>query len=126
MEALVIHFFQYLVLGIDVVGVLVAVWGSIEGLLRYLYVEIRRKVTDETKYMEKLRATFGQKLLLALEFFLAADLIKAVISPSYDSLGKLAAIVVIRVILSYFLNKEIHEIHEKWGQKVWKERPKES
>lgn len=126
MEAFLQNFFTDLILGIDFVGVTVAVWGSIEALMAYLFVEVRRKRSDETKYMEKLRANFGQKLLLGMEFFLAADLVKAVVSPTYDSLGKLASIVGIRVVLSYFLNKEISEIHSKWGSKVWKELPKEA
>lgn len=125
MEIFLQKFFTDLILGIDFIGVAVAVWGTIEALLAYLIVEIRRKKSDETKYMEKLRANFGQKLLLGMEFFLAADLIKAVVSPTYDSLGKLASIVAIRVVLSYFLNKEISEIHRKWGSKVWKDVPKE-
>lgn len=46
-------------------------------------------------------------ILIALEFALAADLVRTVIAPSWDAIGKLAAIAAIRTLLSIFLARDI-------------------
>ena len=55
---------------------------------------------------------FATAIILALEFTLAADLIRSAISPSWDAIGKLGAIAVIRIGLSYFLGKDIESAAE--------------
>ncbi len=46
-------------------------------------------------------------ILLALEFALAADIIRTAIAPSWDDIGKLAAIAAIRTALNFFLARDI-------------------
>jgi uncharacterized membrane protein len=46
-------------------------------------------------------------LLLGLEFELAADLIGSVLSPTWQEVGKLGAIAVIRTVLNCFLEKDL-------------------
>jgi uncharacterized membrane protein len=58
---------------------------------------------------ERLRLTFGQWLALALEFQLGADIVNTTFTPSFETLGKLAIIAVIRTFLNYFLSKELKE-----------------
>jgi uncharacterized membrane protein len=53
------------------------------------------------------RLQLGRWLSLALEFELAADILRTAIAPSWDEIGKLAAIVVLRTLLNYFLEREI-------------------
>jgi uncharacterized membrane protein len=50
---------------------------------------------------------FGMWLLLGLEFELAADIIGSVLSPTWQEVGKLGAIAVIRTFLNYFLEKDL-------------------
>ena len=45
--------------------------------------------------------------LLALEFELAADIVRSVIAPTWKDIGELAAIAVIRTFLNYFLEKDL-------------------
>ncbi len=53
------------------------------------------------------RLAFARHLALALEFQLAADILSTAIAPSWDRIGKLAAIAVIRTSLNYFLMLEM-------------------
>lgn len=53
------------------------------------------------------RLRFGTWLALALEFQLAADVLSTTVAPSFEALGKLGAIAVIRTFLNYFLSKEL-------------------
>lgn len=55
---------------------------------------------------------FAAWILLALEFALAADLIETVIAPSWEDIGQLGAIAVIRIALGYFLGRDIEEVGE--------------
>ena len=44
---------------------------------------------------------------MALEFELAADVLRTAVAPTWDETGQLAAIVVLRTLLNFFLQKEI-------------------
>jgi Protein of unknown function (DUF1622) len=54
--------------------------------------------------------SFGLWLLLGLEFELAADIVRSVISPSWADIGQLGAIAVIRTFLNYFLERDPREV----------------
>jgi uncharacterized membrane protein len=46
-------------------------------------------------------------ILMALEFALGADIVRSCISPTWEEVGKLAAIAGIRTVLSYFLERDL-------------------
>ncbi len=54
-----------------------------------------------------LRLRFGSWLALALEFQLGADILATTIAPSFEALGQLGALALIRTFLNYFLNQEL-------------------
>src|SRR5215212_7914942 len=54
------------------------------------------------------RRTFGRALLLSLEVFVAADLIRTVsVDLTFEGVGTLAILVVVRTILSFSIDIEI-------------------
>jgi len=50
---------------------------------------------------------FAGWLVLALEFLLAADILRTAISPTWNDIGQLAAIAAIRTVLNYFLEIDL-------------------
>jgi len=56
---------------------------------------------------QKVRLKLSRSLAMALEFQLAADVLATTTEPSWDQLGRLGAIAVIRTFLNYFLAREI-------------------
>jgi uncharacterized membrane protein len=62
---------------------------------------------DPLQSFNRVRLRFGMWLALALEFQLGADILGTTVSPTLESLGKLALIAVIRTFLNYFLSKEL-------------------
>jgi len=56
-----------------------------------------------------MRQKLGSYLILGLEFFIAADILKAITRPDWNEIGMLAAIIILRTILSYFLGIELRE-----------------
>jgi uncharacterized membrane protein len=65
------------------------------------------------KPKDAIRLQLGKWLALALEFTVAADILRTAIAPSWDDIGKLAAIIVLRTLLNYFLEKEVERAEEK-------------
>jgi uncharacterized membrane protein len=55
----------------------------------------------------------GRWLTLSLELTLAADIVGTIVAPSWDEIGKLAAIIVLRTALNYFLAKEMDHTWEQ-------------
>jgi len=60
-----------------------------------------------------LRVRFGSSLTLSLELLLAADILQTAVAPTWEDIGKLAAIAAIRTTLNYFLEKELREIEKR-------------
>ncbi|MCF7752159.1 DUF1622 domain-containing protein [Bacillus subtilis subsp. subtilis] len=56
---------------------------------------------------------YGRLLVAGLTVQLAADILESSIYTSWDSIGQLAAIAVIRTFLNYFLERDIQEIRER-------------
>ena len=94
---------------LNIIGALITIWGIILALFEFLKKEVQRK-EDCLKCNEVIRLKLGSYLVLALEFFIAGDIVKTIITPTWQSLGILGAIVVIRTILSYFLTKDLKKI----------------
>jgi len=94
---------------LNIIGALITIWGIVISLLEFLKKEITRR-KEAIQLNEAIRIKLGSYLVLALEFFIAGDIVKTIITPSWQSLGILGAIVVIRTILSYFLTKDLKKI----------------
>lgn len=85
------------------------------GLIRTAHVVLkmrtekrrRQPILGDPLAFIQIRIVFGMSLALALEFQLGADILSTTISPSFESLGRLAAIALIRTFLNSFLNKEL-------------------
>ncbi len=54
-----------------------------------------------------MRLTLGRWLAVSLEFLLAADILGTAVAPTWDEIGKLAAVATLRTALNFFLGKEI-------------------
>ncbi len=50
---------------------------------------------------------FASWIVLSLEFALAADIVRTAIAPTWDDIGRLGAIAVIRTFLNYFLERDL-------------------
>jgi uncharacterized membrane protein len=53
------------------------------------------------------RVTFGSAVAVSLELLLGADVLATAVAPSWDDIGKLAAIAILRTALNYFLEREL-------------------
>ena len=94
---------------LNIIGALIIIWGTLLVLFEFLKKEILQQ-QESIRLNEAIRIRLGSYLVLALEFFIAGDIVKTIITPTWESLGILGAIVIIRTILSYFLTKDLKKI----------------
>ena len=89
-------------------GAAVIVWGALLGAVGFVRAEFARlRGHPDAGSNETVRVRFGSYLLLGLEFLIAADVIQTVVKPTITDVAILGGIVVIRTVISYFLNRDI-------------------
>ncbi|WP_294174098.1 DUF1622 domain-containing protein [uncultured Sphingomonas sp.] len=90
---------------------LVIAFAVLEAIVRsvvlFLPAQWRGSATHHLMEKEEVRLRLGRWLAVALEFLLAADILRTAVAPSWDEIGKLAAVATLRTVLNYFLQKEI-------------------
>jgi len=106
------QFFPFVLLlrfGLEAFAAGIVSWGLLRTLQHVYSLQKRKRkhrpILDNPTEFNKIRLTCGMWLVLALEFQLAADILSMAASPSFESLGKLGMIAVIRTFLNYFLGK---------------------
>ena len=104
-ESVVIDGVLWLKLGVETVGAAIIALGILSAGWLLLKALLRRQTADFTA----IRLTLARYLALALEFQLGADILSTAIAPSWEQIGKLGAIAVIRTALNYFLSREMRE-----------------
>ena len=110
MEELFREVSQGVALALEAVSVLMIAIGAVEAVGRVLMPLLRRDATQG-----RLRAAWlilARWLVVGLEFMLAADIVRTAIAPTWDDIGMLAAIALIRTFLNYFLERDMKEARE--------------
>lgn len=98
---------------IGIIGAAVVIIGLIHALGMLFKFWFGRNHDDERYYLDKIRLDLGRYIVVALEFFIAKDVIETIVVPSMEEMIMLAVLVIIRTILSYFLTREIHQIEQQ-------------
>jgi uncharacterized membrane protein len=86
------------------------------GLATSVLVSIRNPGQIVKSHFLLLRLRLGSWLALALEFQLGADILTTTVAPTFEDLGKLASIALIRTFLNYFLNRELADEEQRESQ----------
>lgn len=94
----------YLAAAVEIGAAVVVGFAAGEAMLRAALGLAKRDGSVEPK--EEIRLRLARWLALAIEFELAADIIRTMIAPTWNDIGQLAAIIVIRTALNYFLRQE--------------------
>ncbi len=95
----------YLAGAIEIIAALLIGFASLQCALSAARLLLSRNASTVAK--EEVRLQFGLWLSLAIEFELAADILRTTVAPGWEEIGKLAAIVLLRTVLNYFLQLEI-------------------
>ena len=90
----------------------------LQALLRYIKI-----FGHGAERKESLRVQFGSSVAVALELLLGADVLATAVAPTWDDIGKLAAIAILRTALNYFLERELKHNKERSVETIRRESP---
>jgi uncharacterized membrane protein len=96
---------SYVALTVECGAVFVVAFGAFQAMVGLLKAIATGQATGLAGRQIWLR--FATWILLALEFALAADILRTAVAPTWDDISKLAVIATIRTMLNYFLAKDI-------------------
>ena len=99
---------EYIIIIIQIiVGIFVSaiVIIALANLIMLLLSKIRKE--QRQVYVSELVTRMLRGLLIALDFLIAADLLQTILDPTLEETAVLALIVVLRILLSWSLSKEI-------------------
>jgi uncharacterized membrane protein len=114
MEAAVRSAVHQVVPVVEAIGAVVIGVGVLVAFVLWLLGEFRARSAP----YEEIRLLLGRYLALGLEFELGADIIATAVRPSWDEIGKLAAIAGIRTALNYFLAQDLDRSSRAEGGRV--------
>ena len=101
------HVILYLADGIQLCAAVLIGLAAAQATWRSLLIFFRRGTAEVATDAVRLR--LGRWLVLALEFQVAADILRTAATPTWTDLGQLAAVIVLRTVLNYALRQEIAE-----------------
>ena len=96
---------QYAAYFLETIATVIILVGSIRALVPYAsHCMFSKQCLGE---FAATRIRLGHSLSLGLEFLIGADILKSAVSPSWQDLGRLAAIVAIRSAINFMLIWEL-------------------
>ena len=93
---------------IDAMALIIVAVGTAEAFLTGLWAAFPAPASHN-RFLEIL-VRYGRWLVAGLTFQLAADIIGTSIAPSWQEVGQLGAIAVIRTFLNFFLERDLVEL----------------
>lgn len=105
MEVIIKESAYFVALLAEAIAVLIILIGVIKTVI--FYFKNISPFSFKPEMISTLRIGLGSSLSLSLEFLIGADILKTAISPNWNEIGMLGAIVVIRTVLNYFLTEEM-------------------
>lgn len=102
-EGTIILIVRWVKLGVEIFGAGLVTLGVSLAIAHLIRSFTARRAAEFTET----RLILARYLSLALEFELGADILGTAVSPSWDQIGKLGAVAVIRTGLNYFLSMEM-------------------
>lgn len=101
----------YVAIGAEIAAALVigvAVLRAIVIYLRFMLTNSQRTAQST----ESIRLQLGRVLTLGLEFTVASDILRTAVAPTRQDILNLGAIVLLRTLLNYFLEREISQAEQ--------------
>ena len=101
---------EHAIVLIDAMSLAVIVIGTIEAVVG----GVRLMAYGSSEHQKReLWLRYARWLVAGLTFQLAADIIETSVSTSWEALGRIAAVAVIRTFLNYFLERDVREMQAR-------------
>jgi uncharacterized membrane protein len=97
---------HFVSLWIEAIAIVIIAFGVIEALIGIVRYALRPGV-ETSQERRRVWLDFARWLVAGLTFQMAADIVNTSFEPTWDELGRLGLIAVIRTFLSFFLDREV-------------------
>jgi uncharacterized membrane protein len=104
------------VLAIDIVAIAILLIGGIRFIAGFAAAEFSRDPTRRVRTVNRERVELGRYILGGLELLIVSDIIHTALSLAMIDLIFLGLLVVIRSLISYFLDKELEQVKKELGE----------
>lgn len=111
----IIKLTEYVAAFSQLLAIIVIVIGMLKASLSFAKDSLFKK--ESRAALNETRMELGHSFSLGLGFLIGASILKTVVAPSWDDIGKLSAIIAIRTILNFFLTRDTQSIERKDDKK---------
>ncbi|MEO8147507.1 MAG: DUF1622 domain-containing protein [Bacteroidia bacterium] len=90
---------------VDIIAAIIIGIASLKVVFKYFsnhFLKAKEEISNAI-----IRIQLGGSIAVALEFLLGADVLRTAVAPTWNDIGQLAAIAVLRTGLNYFLEREL-------------------
>lgn len=103
---------------IEGVAALMIAGSVLAGAVELGVAAFRRHLAERTTAV---RLRLAERLVLSLEFLIAADILKTVVTPTLEGMAVLGAVIVIRTVLSLSIAYELRRDHHRTSEPLSKQ-----
>jgi len=108
-----VHAFEYAAAGIDIFACAILLIGGLRFIWGFVRAEFTRDRTARVRGVNSKRVELGRYILAGLELLIVSDIIHTALSLAMADLVFLGLLVVIRSLISYFLDRELAEVKKE-------------
>jgi len=99
---------HFVALWIEAIAIVIIAVGVIEALIGIIRYALHPSA-ESGQERRRVWLDFARWLVAGLTFQMAADIVNTSFEPTWDELGRLGTIAVIRTFLSFFLDREVND-----------------
>ncbi len=110
MEEILHQLAEYVAMVVNLFAILAIAMGSIQAAIGLTRLLLFHATEDE---LRPVWLSLARWLVAGLSFQLAADIVETTISPSWDDIGKLVAVAVLRTFLNFFLDRDMEGLRDR-------------
>lgn len=101
---------EKIILVMDCIAIIILIFSVCLTTFHFIKVSLKsRDLNLLSKNNTTLRNQIASYILLAFEILIASDIIRSIIKPDLQDILTLGALVIIRTLISYFLDKEVEQ-----------------
>lgn len=111
-----VHGLEYLVVAIDILGCIILLIGAARFGIGFVRAEFSSDAEKRVKGVNMERVELGRYILAGLELLIVSDIVHTALSLAMADLVFLGLLVIIRSLISYFLDRELEQVKKELAE----------
>lgn len=113
--AWLVHILEWAAALIDLAAIGLILLGAIRFIAGVASAEIAKRGAERVEKTNRERIELGRYILASLELFIVSDIIHTALSLAFADLLFLGLLVIIRSVISFFLDRELEQLKKDLG-----------